>query len=401
MSQIYTKAASVIGWLGVQDDFTEPACQALEDLHRDKGGMIGWLGYIRANALTRVPMEKFIISKMMGPKLTPSQTRQCVAIAHLVERTWFHRIWVIQEWALAARIHMLCDSVEINYMGIIQLYYISRAQFEDHLPSSMNQMKHFLESAKWEGVSGIEATVLAHVRLRTIKHSYEREYLLGQMASSLGISPVSTWENKLSLQVLGTMIWFFQASDPRDRVFALLGLARAQDPGREIAADYSMPTAGVFIRYGKSYMEGAPGEPAQDLRTGKCHVFEYLEGLSYVQDTHDPHPQFLNYKSKLPSWTPNFSAPLAMPRIWSSRFSASIAPGSPAALPRQDGARVLNVNGLLFDEIVSTEPYRREVGDERHMPLWCLRLILALHPIYIADGNRIEALWRTLTVDGT
>lgn len=350
MSQIYSKAGMVIGWLGVQNDFTDPACQALKDFKRGEGGVIAWLGYIQLNASTRISMEKFIDTKIRSPK-TSYYGRQCLAIQHLLGRTWFHRIWVIQEWALAERIHMYCGSVEINYMDIINLYYSLRV-LESDLRSPMNELNENLESAKWEGISGVETCVLADVRVRTTRHPYERELLLNRMASSLGISSVSTWENKLSLQVLSTMVWFFQASDPRDKVFALLGLAHAQDPGREIAADYSMPTAELFIRYGKSYMEGAPDEPVQDLRTGKCHFFEYLEGLSYVQDTHDPHPQFLNYKSKLPSWTPNFIAPLAMARIWSSRFSAGIVPGSPTALPPQDGPRVLNVNGLLFDEIV-------------------------------------------------
>lgn len=84
------------------------------------------------------------------------------------------------------------------------------------------------------------------------------------------------------------MSWCFNASDPRDKVFALLALAsQSTTPTTTttpIIADYTTPTSTLFINYAQLFMQDAQGEPTRILQSSSTdQALEPLEGLSHVQ----------------------------------------------------------------------------------------------------------------------
>ncbi|GAB1192773.1 hypothetical protein APSETT444_001969 [Aspergillus pseudonomiae] len=352
MSNIYRNAISVVVWLGVED---ERIHLGLEPLERDPQP---WLSY---TAMRDVGLTGFGLVALTRSDSDTNDIQDILAIEKLMERTWWSRTWVIQELALAKHVMAIFESV------------------------------------RFSGVHGIEALMLANICCRSSAYAGVRELLLKSLFKKRDKAPSISWEQGLSLQNLVRLSWWSQSSDPRDKVFALLGIARPDLQGQRITVDYKMSTIDVFVQFGHIFMQGST-DRILDLYAGDYYVFEPLEGLSYVQDAPDPHPRFQDYKSQLPSWTPNFSAHPATCRIWSQRFSAaSDISNSSAILPHSD-PRVLCVAGHIIDDIVAIVP-RLGKGDahEPEILAW-LELIQPLDPNYLGGGSCVDALWQTLTI---
>ncbi|KAB8199253.1 hypothetical protein BDV34DRAFT_231396 [Aspergillus parasiticus] len=392
MTDIYTKAMSVVVWLGVEG---EPIPLKLEPLKRN---CAHWVAF---TALRDSGFTGLSLANLVKEHYSTKDILETLAIEKLMARTWWSRTWVIQELTLAKRTLIICGSVTTYPMQtaviLSLLCYIPSPGILGPDGDPFGDTMAVFESARFSGVKGIEALMLANISFRDSAHTGEREFLVKNLLKLNEAVPNISWGRRLSLQNLGRLSWWSQSSDPRDKIFALVGIACPDPQSQQIIVDYEIPTDQVFVQYGRLFMQGSP-EPIQDLYTGECYIFEPLEGLSYVQDTPKPHPEFQDYKAKLPSWTPNFSVHLTTCRIWSRKVSAaSDLPNSPAILPHSD-ARTLCVSGHIVDYIIATESAQNK-GDvhEPEVLAW-LEFIQTLRPIYPGGENRVDALWQTLTV---
>ncbi|KAL4893446.1 heterokaryon incompatibility protein-domain-containing protein [Aspergillus ambiguus] len=107
MSQIYSKADSVVVWLGVEDEYTASVSEAICGLDSED-----WVQHL---ALASVAEKAEDLSV---------EAREAISINRFFERTWWKRVWVIQEIALPYKVQMLCGTFEINY--VIPLGQIER-----------------------------------------------------------------------------------------------------------------------------------------------------------------------------------------------------------------------------------------------------------------------------------
>ncbi|KAB8202355.1 heterokaryon incompatibility protein-domain-containing protein [Aspergillus parasiticus] len=387
MSEIYSKAMSVVVWLGVEDESIHIALAALRESLQPWVVCTGLRDYGVTDLDIAEQMEDF----------SPKNIQDALAIEKLMIRTWWSRTWVIQELALARHALIVCGSLTSQpFPTAIILGYLCAAASSG--PPKKERLAAIFERARFSGVHGIEALMLADISFRTSALTGQRGFIIKEVLRNGQAVPSPSWGRRLSLQNLGRISWWSQSSDPRDKVFALVGIASPDPQGQRIIVDYSMSIADVFVQYGHLFMQGSP-EPIQELHRGEIYVFEPLEGLSYVQENPNPHPAFQDYKAELPSWTPNFSAPLSTTRIWCQKFSAaSDIYDSQAILPHSD-PRVLCVSGHIVDKIVALE-WIQDTGDvyEDGILPW-LDLIHALHPIYPGGGSCVEALWQTLTAN--
>ncbi|XHG04103.1 hypothetical protein AWENTII_007384 [Aspergillus wentii] len=384
MSMIYTKASGVFVWLGVEDESTELAFGMIH--YPDQPSMCLWYRDVAKSCSINSPADS--VSK----KGASEAALQYQAIVRFFTRSWFTRVWIIQEVALAKQIRVFCGRHEFIYFKLFEALHHPR------LPSRINRriLAQALELARWKGFGGSELSILTDIRVRTSKYAFERSRVIPCHVREEGISLVPTWEDKLSLPLLASRVWSFRATDPRDKVFALIGASRlCEDPTHSIVADYSTSTVEVFTRFGQIFMQGAPNEPFQSWQTGACEVFERLEGLSFVQrNPHSPHS--LDGRS-LPSWVPDFTAPLVSPRLWSSRFAAGgICDNRDMILPGDDPC-TLKLTGTLVDEIDYVEESTGEVTEIQFGPRSWLQFIAGLDLKYTPTGqSRVEALWQTL-----
>ncbi|PYI09618.1 HET-domain-containing protein [Aspergillus sclerotiicarbonarius CBS 121057] len=273
MSRIYTKATKVLVWLGIKDE--------------DTGHAIRFVSHLKYESYGEAMHSRYIV-------------RGAGDWWH--NRTWFTRAWVIQEVALAQDIRFLCGSQNMDYWLFFQS--LNSTSLDGTQGAGVP-----LFLAKGTGTGSYQPLHLIDIRMRTSPDSQERGIVRQNIAQ-----PVQTWEHKLSLPVLLSMSWAFEATDPRDKIYSLLGISCA-DPRHHIEPDYEVDAAGLIVRVGRIFMEGSPDEPIQRWTSGDCEVFEPPEGLSFVQAGNTSN-------LVLPSWIASFGAVRICLRLWSLNFNS-------------------------------------------------------------------------------
>ncbi|OHF04548.1 hypothetical protein CORC01_00019 [Colletotrichum orchidophilum] len=111
MGEIYNKAEQVIVWLGPDDDDTSVAMETIKLL--SEGVVMQW----HRRLFTTVPgsAADMLRNRPNDSLLTLSQWS---ALRSLITRSWFTRLWVRQEVALASRIVVLCGYFEADWENV-------------------------------------------------------------------------------------------------------------------------------------------------------------------------------------------------------------------------------------------------------------------------------------------
>jgi hypothetical protein len=226
----------------------------------------------------------------------------------LLERPWFLRVWIIQEFALPREIRMICGEWELDGNLIPQIATVP----------TLNSSRQALGGlCPVEGCDFIKA--------------WTHQKLMLRCRYSLGHSLVYANFDALRGQAVGLMelLWTCRqckATDPRDHYFALLGLAPDVAHEPTLAADYSRKLEDVAIDYGRYFIKCGLGFPM----------------LHQLNDAETP-------DEALPSWLPNLThAPILSDKIWSpsegKQHGVSITLGGTEL-------RSLLVSGCLLDTV--------------------------------------------------
>ena len=102
MGKVYASAEKVIAWLGPAANNSDDAIEFIDHLH---------------NTLTEMRQQD------PAPKIQSLPDRpgcghpsaSWIALAHLLERPWFQRMWIIQEVILAADVSILCGDKMLTW----------------------------------------------------------------------------------------------------------------------------------------------------------------------------------------------------------------------------------------------------------------------------------------------
>ncbi|CAH0051582.1 unnamed protein product [Clonostachys solani] len=353
MSEIYKSALSVKIWLGVSSKETAII-----------------------SSLLQAPAKRLV----HGP-ISPEEADALVALSN---RAWFRRKWVIQEVTMAKKLEMVWGSYNLN------------ATAENFSYLQQNESLQQMLSVRAQQGRPIKA----------IRFTFLME--LGQwLASAKSYPDNDDQEPPPSLLWLVANTWQFECSDPRDKIFALVGMApiaknSKEDGGHEtMVADYSITTADIFIEAGRILIE------ARGDNEASFNGMEPLQGLSWVQyprrELHQKLGEACGYNfdrmQGLPSWVPQFHLPLATPPLWDQRFNAC---GSHSPCKIWDSDRsVLKIDAFRFDPIVRLAENSMGGIDDTFCPNiagW-LQLISWLDVQYHNKCSRVEALWMTLSMD--
>ena len=223
------------------------------------------------------------------------------AMQSLFSRPWFSRMWIIQEVVLSSRVVMILGEYSMPwelvtesiraYYGL-QLAHSTWAQCE-------KVMQRFLKYC--ETVSTI----------MTVKTDFQSRSLFNLLKS----------------------FRCCYSSDPRDKVYALLGLANDQMLHQVVSVDYSKSVEAVYLQC------------AQFLVRNGCGMEMLIEAGSY-QEREDTDP-----KPSLPSWIPDWS------REYSVHFRGYRAAGQTQSdIELEDGGNGLNAKGIRIDVIDALAP---------------------------------------------
>ncbi|KAH7118530.1 heterokaryon incompatibility protein-domain-containing protein [Dactylonectria estremocensis] len=359
MSQIYGSAWAIVTWLGEADDTIEIAWNAInrpyKTIWKKDGFMIHgsymasvvrYFDSLRDEGLDRDATSDDIVISV----------RELEAIRNLLRRSWFDRTWVIQETTLAQGINIYCGSYQFEWAELSAFLQVALG----------GQVSHVLLADRkcppikyWRGGPGTGALSLTDIRIWSKPDASERDIVERHRAKHF---PGRSYQKKLGLPALLVLSWNFAVSDPRDKVFALLSIARPLDG---ITADYSKSTAEVFSQAGKIIIQAEGDSAVENWLTGETDDLEPLEALSFIFD---------------------------------KRFNAS---GGHRAVFYASQLDTLKLDGVVIDTVIEVERTLHLTVELRliHIALgeW-LNIVSRLDAIYPTGENRIQALWQTLEV---
>ncbi|KAL9118904.1 MAG: hypothetical protein Q9187_004543 [Circinaria calcarea] len=336
MRFIYNRATQVVPWLGDASKYTRLAFDLINtivsnttctngDLRADPGAI--WDNRAMAN---------------MGLPHFPSPQWQ--ALAKLFERPYFQRVWVVQELAVASSAIARCGALTIPWDRI---EYVAR----------------LLVSTGWIGsLKNVYGIKTRPAFVRTISNC---RLSFHELQGGPGIP--------LSLLLCSGRR--FQATDPRDKIIALMGLANNAGPDKSssIVPDYSKSIVDLYR------------DITGHLITGE----RSLTLLSSVEDVQDRQIR------ELPSWVPDYSvwqrvSMLGLP-IGQRTFSAA---GETHASTRwSEGSPFLAVDGFHQDEVQSVS--LESLKDRDFMRIVRQWLNMA-EPLMSRGTISKDAFWRTL-----
>ncbi|KAH0536279.1 hypothetical protein FGG08_006840 [Glutinoglossum americanum] len=356
MNKIYQAAKTVVVWLGIEDVHTRAAIEVM-------------------NRLSSIPPEKLKVE--LPPDLDDSEVYRALGIPYVepqqwldyaafLQRSWFSRVWVIQEIFVARNIVVFCGSNVLLWSDISTSSQVLR---ETQLGELLTSVATTAVNPSWVKSSETSTTYVGN----TLTNPFIFENMR-KKATSLNLE---------KLLVYGR---YFNAADDRDRVFALLGMREQSLVHRvpyHIQPDYNFNTQQVYTK----------ASWATICEMADLNLFSLVEDASFRR------------LQNLPSWVPDYSVtPQTHPLSGSPRAAAgegrwNASDGLRWEVPVQMNLLLLPVEGIRFDTIIEFAATAAEITDLHQMET--LLDLLAHYPQsrYPNGGTPTEAFWRTLIKD--
>ncbi|KAF2131218.1 hypothetical protein P153DRAFT_395600 [Dothidotthia symphoricarpi CBS 119687] len=374
MRQIYQRAASVVIYIGEETEDTTVAIKVIMILHEIIGlkQKTAKDRLLRQTGLSSMPtfasrmpttwdemcLETLIRSLPVG------DSPDWLAFGSFYNRPWFGRIWVLQEMVAAQDEPVVVCGERVfpwSTIGAVAHYY----QYE----------------------AGLVGRVVRN----------EEEIDLSYCALRMYLSRIDYHQNqKSSLLGLLKATESFSATDPRDKVFALLGLVGDSNGKSSFYADYAKDVVEVY-------------------RNVTRHILyndSSLDILSCVGEISKQDPKYKN----LPSWAPDWSQEVFSTRLVKelgnmskvARLHYSVSGVSTVKLLPHSDRNVIGILGSYVDEIIAIAdrfPIWDDVSEE-HPAHTSFRqptdqwdnLAYKLDP-YPGGGRTLDAFWRTLVAN--
>ncbi|KAI0839435.1 HET-domain-containing protein [Hypoxylon sp. FL0890] len=374
MTSIYLNAANVVVWLGKDDKDAHEAHELLSEYTPALKQIATELVLGNPEGEVRAGMVNLYDDAKLHEKyhLRPKTMDTWKALVRFLSRRWFSRIWIVQEM-IFNRSHLMCCGP---------------------LRFSWNDLDIFVSlvfGAQWHGLSfrGLEQETIKIARVFTFHREIRMSYT--ESSSNDPRFHLLTNEEKVYDYAQSYLLSsaFLEATDPRDRVFALTAFVNSYAAKLDVKpiwlkADYTLQATEVM------------------LRTAQVLLWKTrsLDMLSYVTDLSS------REQSDLPSWMPHFHIPGAVASVESlldmhqgrkyhaGRLSSATPTFSDIYLHVKSPGQELKSKGYLLDTV--DEVVHFESGF-----LSTLEICLRLPPRYINGQPPVEVLWRTLIAGRT
>ncbi|KAJ0130175.1 Uncharacterized protein HZ326_26723 [Fusarium oxysporum f. sp. albedinis] len=375
MSQIYSKAQKVLVWLGPAESGSDTAMDIWSRIGQD-ARLLGLESFYTDEKFPQ--LQPIVINADPADPLTIEfqalfEKSRCIyrdsldAIIAWFQRPWFKRVWVVQEFCLCPDTVFVCGkkSVEVELVMLaIQIVHFSCGKL---LNDAVGKGKEFAElNAKFPLILNEPTSALFSARQR--RQGYDAKW-----------TGKSTGDSLLSLMRKLYVQHEMHATDPRDRIFALLGLAT---DGLDIIPDYSdFDYAGLLCRTARAMVEK-----------------QGLEVLSYSQFP----KSYIPLPSWVPDWRSNLSPSYYDHTLVNPPFFQACG-DTELSIISSPSTLVLVLEGITVDVV-------EEVGGPWHKPvlfsheqyltyfaqvrMMCQLSALKNEPIYASESRREEAIWR-------
>ncbi|KAK3328228.1 heterokaryon incompatibility protein-domain-containing protein [Cercophora scortea] len=404
MAQTFLSAESVEVWLGAEDQFTADAIaviEAIASIPESLWNTISYTDFFDSSSTT--PAASWHAKAGLAG---PIPHASWLALIAFINRPWFRRAWVVQELTLARTAALVCGAHRVAWDKLDRtLSFVRSRRWYHHL--STDKMRHLpeIQAASLDDRFGDGGSFLASGTSFSMGAIY-----LSRTRRRFNASTEQRRRTGTSLEDLLQMHRETLATDPRDKVYAFLGLAdrntftsqptattTAEAP--TIKPDYSLPVHQVYTSVTTSLM----------LSQGDLRL------LSHVQDAS------LTKIPDLPSWVPDYSVVLdPYPLLFRGKCNWSAAghqtwtpPTAEVAAQMMERDGLLPVTGYMIDTITHAAAMPDEVADSPAYWAGIVDTAAGLADYYpfrstVTPNNparqappqsRIEALWRTLVAN--
>ena len=327
MRDIYQHARQTVIWLGDAKSDSGSAIDACERLlvaifDRDAGRSFA------ADFNEQRRRNPFDIRPALSKGFTMPKRDEVIAISRLLKRSWFERVWVIQEVGSASTVSMICGDKQIDF----DVFWLA-------LIAAFPTTEYWREIAEGD-ILQLYLFMMARNRDTCAPHIFDLLSLLTRTRT-------------------------FLSTDPRDKVFALYGLTTSNLSSMNLRVDYQLTTAEVFTQVTLAILRSA-----KDLE-----ILEAPRSGTELQ-------------ASIPSWVTDWSDPSSLPSSITRRYSKSgseIHMGS--IMSRALASKISSSLGL---EQQISEDFEAETGHDTNQTSSMLRLFAASRETEALVGRQID-----------
>jgi prepilin-type processing-associated H-X9-DG protein len=337
MKDIYQRAHSTIVWLGEAAQHSSMA-----------------FGLIKAWANGANDLDMFVKECPFAFKKQMWQ-----ALFKLVERPWFTRVWVYQEYVVSKNIVFLCGPDTMTFGVFSYGRAVWKHVAAHNLPVGVGK-EHIglLVRAELKQMQRLDFLKETYVKRQEAKK--KNEHLEGERTPDL----------PFLLHLTGNL----DATDSRDKLYALLGLDEVRDI--TIVPRYDLPVSQVWINYATEYIRSR-----QSL--------EILGRTGIGLPNRDP---------QLPSWVPDLCSTYnscSSPILGRDPTNFLYADGHSAARCRVDDShKSLTVIGFTCTTVTQLSPGGDDNSTSRYQSM--ANLALSSPHDHPAGVSKTQALFQTL-----
>ena len=320
MGEIFKAARKVVVWLGDDYDDSRAGMQLAKQL-------LHIAIYQPPGGLTSANLELHGLPKR-GHK-------RWKALSLILRRPWFWRTWVVQEVALNDKVELVLGSLSFAWEELELIVCL----LEGQLPQA------------WQLDQAVTALELPFSRINRIRLRHQSRTKAATLSSNEqnkdpSFKQTTDQDSEPDLLDLLFMSRHLGAADPRDKIYALLGLGK-----HDISPDYSMSPHSIYTDFALQMIGLVTNEAAHRATLGlemSSHDLEVRRAMVMLSCA-GRHNQRLS--NKLPSWVPDWSVDLqARPLIFGAgrHFSAG---GSRLGLFDWQPDSGLQLCGKIFDTV--------------------------------------------------
>ncbi|KAH6975010.1 heterokaryon incompatibility protein-domain-containing protein [Ilyonectria sp. MPI-CAGE-AT-0026] len=371
MGAIYSSATEVVVWLGEGDDDTNVALdfiQGMSKLDPDTAKLI-----VENNGL---PWERRkLVFDALGMRHGLDNHDAVVGgLVKLMNNVWWTRVWTVQEIVLAKSATLRCGA---NFASWSHLSKLAAFALEVSHHNTLSWGRPMDEAVFDEMTARVSRLYAAASALNDL--SYRLAY-----GVDIHLEKMAWWQ-----------LLTRQATDPRDAIYALLGLSIEKNT---IEIDYGKTKKDVYKSAMKAMLE----------RYGNAHPLHLLRDCGQQRD------------ATLPSWVPDFgilhsfktinlaTSGIGISLALVSLYNALLGDAGWAPPKFSDDDDLLLMEGASVDEVKQlgdvcprfTDGWERREAQLRDVLDRWRRLVLNGDDEYVGGrGSVLEAFWRTVTFD--
>ena len=257
MGKIYGQATNVLVWLG--EDFRGDVKQSFASLEE--------LSKLDKSHVFHVPYDFMKSSEVKALGLQSWSEERWLSLALLLSRQWFMRQWCSQEVLLArntnkstsCNVYLLCGDEMLSWSVVRPAYdTLSRHNILQPLESLA------YDTAQAHGLKATDRTTAVITGLWSLDILADLLTLRMNLTESLfGDLAGLPSDTLISRTLIDLLLWLTGrklASDPRDQIYALLGVAQKisvclRIPWHDMAPDYNETPENVFTKLSGQIIE--------------------------------------------------------------------------------------------------------------------------------------------------